>query len=351
MTILLFYTRNQGYLSQFFEELSILLVKAGYSVYNYSLKSRSYELNENGVQLTVKKRGGYFRTYRQVFDIIKAVKPDIVISNFSYVNPALLFGRLLGVKKNIAWFDSLKEQTGASYLNILIKRNFLKLSDLIIANSQLTKTELIQDFNVKSSKVQALAFWSSIHNETSLLRNEKPPRQVLKIGTPGRLVTHKNQRIVLDALSHFEAQPFEFHIAGTGPEKLGLEQLTKTLNLNGQVVFRGHLSAEEMLLFYQDMDVVVLPSLAEAFGLVFIEAIALGTPVVVSSAFGSLSFITDKTELEGFTFDPQSKADLIAQLKPYFDGHGLPSSYFKTMYHTNFDKELIYKQFLELLHT
>ena len=42
--------------------------------------------------------------------IIKKEKPDVILSNFSYVNPALLCGKLFGIKKNMAWFHSLNEQ-------------------------------------------------------------------------------------------------------------------------------------------------------------------------------------------------------------------------------------------------
>ena len=93
------------------------------------------------------------------------------------------------------------------------------------------------------------------------------------------------------------------------------------------------------------MDVVVLPSLNEAFGLVFIEAISLGTPVIVSSQFGSLAFIdNDEYDIERFTFNPKSKTDLVKKLEPYLNTPQFESGYFKDLYNTTFEKNTIFKK-------
>lgn len=341
MTILIFYTRTSGYLSRFFEEVSIRLAQDGHEVHNYSLKYRRHVENTNKVLLRVEKKGGYLKNYYQIFKIIRSVKPDAVLSNFSYVNPALLFGKIFGVNKNIVWFPSLNEQTGASLINVFIKRNFLKLADVVIANSHHTKDELHYDFKISKSKIETIPFWSSI-TEGNMARNVNRNSEVLKIGCPGRLVEHKNQKLILEALAYFKKIDYQFFIAGNGPNKNKLEEQCKQLGIHEQVVFSGNLSATDMISFYRDMDVVVLPSLSEAFGLVFIEAISLGCPVIVSSKFGALTFIDNKDVLESIAFDPKSNEDLIEKLKPYFNNTGLSSEYFKKIYKQNFDRDIIY---------
>lgn len=139
------------------------------------------------VFIKVEKKGGYLINYYEIYKIIRTVKLNVVLSNFSYVNPALLFGKICAITKNIVWFHSLNEQTGALLMNIFIRISFLRLADVIIANSHHTKDELHQDFKISISKIKTIPFWSSI-NKDNIERSYKIVSKVLKIGCPERLV-------------------------------------------------------------------------------------------------------------------------------------------------------------------
>ncbi len=352
MKILILYSYNKGYLSSFFFELSERLVKEGHEVVNFCLKGASKEFSLHGVDLLIKKKGGYISNYRQIYSIIKHLRPDVVLSNFSYVNPALLFGKLFGVQRNVVWFHSLNEQMEASKLDIFIKKQFLKLADLVIANSYLTQNELQAIYKVPKDKLASIPFWSTVSESVAKEGISKYGKglKVFKIGCPGRMAEHKNQRIVIEAVSkirqndHFN---FQLYMAGNGEALAHLQLLTKELGLESHVSFLGHLSAEDMITFYTNMDVIVLPSLHEAFGLVFIEAISLGTPVIVSSRFGALTFI-DTDKLSKFTFNPESSKYLAKKLIEYSRKEGMSSEDFKQLYSENFDKESIFKKFLSV---
>ena len=352
MKIVLLYTYNQGYLSHFFFELCTMLSNKGYEVSTFSLKRKAHKLKKDGIKINIKKRGGYVSTYFQIFNLLNKIKPDVVLSNFSYVNPSLLFGRLLGVKKNMVWFHSLNEQMAPTWSNIFIKRQFLRLADITIANSYLTADELKNIYYVPDFKIKTVAFWSTISEQNlekkpSLFR--KKPKS-LNIGCPGRMATHKNQKVVVEALSMVnQDNDFNFHLyfAGDGQEKEALKSLCNHHELNPYVTFCGHLSSDEMIAFYKEMDVIILPSLHEAFGLVFIEAISLGTPVLVSSQFGALSFI-DKAifDLSKFTFNPESSHDLKNKLIT-FEKQAVDFEFFKKLYIETFDKTRIFNRILE----
>ena len=349
MKILIFFTYNQGFLSSFFHELSVKLAQEGHEMVCFSWKGSESERMIDGVKVIVKKRNGYFANYQSAYNIIKKIEPDVILSNFSYVNPALLFGKLLGVDKNIVWFHSLNAQTAATRMNILIKSFFLILSDVVIANSHHTKDELSKVFRLPKTKIKTVPFWSSIVEKGDLKQKRNNTEVKVKFGTPGRLVKHKNQRVVIKALANFKTEGYEYHIAGKGPDQDTLHQQAKQLGIDEHVIFRGHLSAEEMRDFYEEMDVIILPSLSEAFGLVFIEAISLGTPVIVSSQFGALTFIKNQKELEPIVFNPESSEELEKKLVPYFQNKGLASDYFKNLYHNNFDKAIIFNQVRDIL--
>ncbi|MEZ4802536.1 MAG: glycosyltransferase family 4 protein [Gelidibacter sp.] len=345
MTILILYTHNQSYLSEFYFDLSKELVTKGHDVTNFSLKNVNEKFVKESVGMVYAKRGGYLKNYWEIFKIIKKLRPNIVISNFSYDNPCLLFSTLLRIDTKAVWIHSLSIQSEATFLKILVKKWFLKLADVVIANSYITKSELHELYKVPESKLKCVPFWTGIKEASDAKIYKKKESNILNIGCPGLLGKQKNQQIIFEALGILKKEKkfkFEISIAGKGKEESKLKLLAEKLDLLNEVHFLGHLSAQEMISFYKNMDVVVLPSLNEAFGLVFIEAISLGTPVLVSSKFGSLTFIDeDYPGLSELIFNPRSVNDLKKKLEPYFNNFAPNREYFEKLYRDNFKKDRI----------
>ncbi len=76
-------------------------------------------------------------------------------------------------------------------------------------------------------------------------------------------------------------------VVGEGPERVKLERLAAELGLLDKICFLGHVSDEALVDAYRAADVAIVPSTAlEGFGLVVIEALACGTPVVASNTGG-----------------------------------------------------------------
>ncbi len=72
-----------------------------------------------------------------------------------------------------------------------------------------------------------------------------------------------------------------FYVGGSGEDKPALEQLIASLGVSGSVKLLGHISDEDLRLAYQAADLFVLPTRAlECFGLIILEAMACGLPVV-----------------------------------------------------------------------
>jgi hypothetical protein len=355
MKILIFYTYNRGPLSSFFEELSLKLSKRGYEVTNFFLKHKKEHIKIDDINIYGEKRKHFFLNYYNTYKIIKKVKPNIIISNFSYVNPALLFGYLLNVNRNICWFHTVYGHSRPNWIKVLNKKLYLKLADAIIANSKILKGELNTIYDYKDDEIYAIPFWTNISNYESeevdlAIENND---DCLYLGCPGRLVKDKNHSIVIDSLFELKKnsnKKIKLFIAGSGPYEDNLKALVDSRNLKTDVVFLGLLSSPQMLNFYKQMDVVVLPSLNEAFGLVFIESISLGTPVIVSSQFGSLAFIdNEEFDVDSFTFNPKSKADLVKKLEPYLNAPQFKDSFFKDLYCKTFEKNTIFNKIEQVI--
>lgn len=106
------------------------------------------------------------------------------------------------------------------------------------------------------------------------------------IGALGRLHVNKGFDILLEAAAILKAngQDFRLKIAGDGPEKAALQSRVETLGLGEQVELCGWVDAPADYL--SGLDLFILPSRVEPFGLVVTEAMAAGVPVVSSDIDG-----------------------------------------------------------------
>lgn len=86
-------------------------------------------------------------------------------------------------------------------------------------------------------------------------------------------------------------------IAGEGPERQTLEELTKDLQIERQVYFLGRVDNRQLPMWYAQSDCFVLASDFETFGVVYIEAMACGLPVIATRCGGPEDFVLPENGL------------------------------------------------------
>lgn len=127
---------------------------------------------------------------------------------------------------------------------------------------------------------------------------------------------HKGQDILLRALARVRRDPEASHIRldliGTGESRGYLETLARDLGLEGIVSFRGTVQRTRLYQELCEYDLLVQPSRWEGFGLVVVEGMAAGVPVLVSDTEGP-SEIVDRGRF-GFLFRPEDDADCARQI-------------------------------------
>jgi len=129
----------------------------------------------------------------------------------------------------------------------------------------------------------------------------------------GRMVEQKGIENLIEAAKSVAYA--KFLLVGGGPELDSLRRLAARLGVAGRVIFTGQVSGDDLPSYFAACDVFVLPSVSrlEAFGIVALEAMATGKPVVVSDIPGVREVIADGKE--GLLADPVDPEDLGGKIR------------------------------------
>lgn len=129
-----------------------------------------------------------------------------------------------------------------------------------------------------------------------LLNREKKEDEIKSILLVALLTPIKGVTYLLAALNHVKGtrKDFILDIIGEGSGRDECEKISADLGLNSIVRFHGSKPKEEVARFMRNCDFFVLPSLAETFGVVLIEALASGKPVVATNIGGPGEIINEE---------------------------------------------------------
>jgi glycosyltransferase involved in cell wall biosynthesis len=129
----------------------------------------------------------------------------------------------------------------------------------------------------------------------------------------GRLIPLKSCDIALrGAAQLLRAGAAHFTVVGDGPERESLQNLTKSLGIEGAVSFAGWLPHPEAMQKLQNADVLVFPSLREIGGGVVFEALTLGAVPVVADFGGPGDLVTPDV---GYKLPMTNEDDMVATLE------------------------------------
>lgn len=178
-----------------------------------------------------------------------------------------------------------------------LSNQLLKRVDFCISVSDVTKRRMTSWSGVSSEKVFILhncvdlkSFSPGSKNLEWLKKYNLTGKKVLM--TTGRLVSHERYKgfdEVLEVLPELkkEIPDLAYLILGDGTDKKRLQEKARDLHLTDCVVFAGFVPEKEKRDHYRLADVYVMPSSGEGFGIVFLEAMACGIPVIGSKIDGS----------------------------------------------------------------
>ncbi len=200
-----------------------------------------------------------------------------------------------------------------------------RLADRAIATDACTRDDLPHYLGVRPERVTVIP--SAIDAEECLelvqpeLRSELRARFGLGQANPallsvGRLERNKGFHVLINALARLrnELPPtWRWLLVGVGKERAALEQQARSAGIADHVSFIGRLSDAELHSLYEEVDLVIHPTLYEGSSLVTLEGMIHRKPMVASAAGG----IPDKVfnDRNGYLVQPGNVDDLVVKLR------------------------------------
>ncbi|MBA4147184.1 MAG: glycosyltransferase family 4 protein [Verrucomicrobia bacterium] len=253
-------------------------------------------------------------------DLFEKHHPSCLIANFAAVNLMLTVGWIERIPRRVAWYHTVTEQLvrdagGMSFKNALCnwrKRFVYGRATHLVANSLASAADLKRHYRIPDSKVRL--FHNSLADPACKLRVTGETPKPGKLICVGRLFPSKGQDVLIRALALLgESNPLlHVEFIGQGPGRGALADLASELGVRDRCHFIGQLGHAEVLQRMANAIATIVPSRSEAFGMVNIESMAVGTPVIASKVGGIVEIVRDG--LDGLLVPPDDPGLLAAAM-------------------------------------
>ncbi|NEO98889.1 MAG: glycosyltransferase family 4 protein [Symploca sp. SIO2E9] len=273
-------------------------------------------------------------------------------SNFTYLSPSIV-GQLLRFKPNLIFSSSFGIWTifalllkplgkwriviayegsspGVDYRNsfvrLFLRRAMVRAADAYITNSQGGKAYLTEILKAQESRVFVKPY--EIPDSRSLLKHLKDEDSELtdfQLRRPiflfvGHLIPRKGIHLLLEACVILQQQGYCHYsllIVGDGPQREELEVFSQNHNLGDCVRWAGRVDYDCISAYFRRADVFVFPTLEDTWGVVALEAMLFGKPVLCSTGAGTAEMVVDGEN--GYVFAPDQPDKLAELMRRFID--------------------------------
>jgi rhamnosyl/mannosyltransferase len=290
----------------------------------------------NSVRVTRAKSLGVFNSLPVSFDFFRRFRKmsrdaDIIQLHvpFPLVDIALTF--IKPKAKIVLWWhsDIIRQRRLLKLLKPFIEHT-LKRADLIIAASEgnISSSAFLPKYRAKCALIPfGLDFPQYLESaETRFLTEKLSEQHSCKLLFVGRLVYYKGIDVLIRAMETVSGA--ELFVVGNGALETELKAEVAANGLSGKVHFLNSLPREQLLQAFRDCDIFVFPSVAnsEAFGLVQLEAMYYGKPVINTNLPTGVPYVSVDGET-GITVEPGSAEELSGAISLLVDDKELRETY------------------------
>ncbi len=244
--------------------------------------------------------------------VINQFNPDIIHIHHPFLlsSPAIIYGRELGIPRILTLHTQYEKYT--HYLAPIPEKLIQEVVKQIVTNlahkidcfttPSSSMKELIKNYGIKT-RIEVIP--NAIKLDSFQENNEKKCQEIKEkykikddekiILYLGRVAREKSIDKLIEVMSLINKRGIEkvrLLIVGNGPALEELQELVESLQLKERVIFTGEVKNEEVKYYYKIAYLFVTASLTETFGIVVIEALASGIPVLAVKAPGIVDIIT-----------------------------------------------------------
>jgi glycosyltransferase involved in cell wall biosynthesis len=334
-TIFLSTSINSSAVSQYFQSLAKELVKRGHRVV-LLVNNQKYHLvdeNSNPAVLTwPSPRPVFLQDALFLNKVIKQYHPECVIGNFSSDNVCTIVGWLNKVPHRWVWYHTMSRAIDMEsllprwqiHLLRFRKRLVYRLNTQVISVSLAAAADLRKTYGLNQNKTFLSLHCLLLDPLLSMNKSEIEADSIICVG---RLAKFKGQETLLRAVKAIlKLRPtVKVYFIGDGPDRLYFENLALYLGIKKNCHFEGNISYQEVLYKMASAAVCVVPSYSDALGMVNIESLSVGTPVVASDVDGMPEVILDQKV--GFLFPPGNSEILAEKILEILNNSTLCQAY------------------------
>lgn len=291
-------------------------------------RGKTYSEKINGVKLT---RAGSFGTYFSCPLSVSFLRlfrkmsenADIIHIHvpFPLADLALLLSGYSG-KVIVSWHSDVVKQKKLLMLYKPLMKYLLNRADCILVATEghINGSEFLPEYR---HKCHILPYGITPENYMNIkkipfLTEKATNPESVKVFFTGRLVYYKGVDVLISAFRKVKNN-CELFIAGTGVLESELKEKVRKYGMNDRVHFLGFLPEEQLKQAYADCDIFVLPSVerSEAFGIVQLEAMIYGKPVINTRLPSGVPYVSihEKTGLTVMPYNTHELADAINILR------------------------------------
>jgi len=248
---------------------------------------------------------------RHKFDLVHLHFPDPMSHLASLAVPR-------SVPRVITWHaDIMRHKTLLAGYEFMLRRALAGAAAVIAPTpGHITSSRHLQRMK-EDARLRVIPFGFDLttftipHREVSRISQSYPGRRIFALG---RHVYYKGFHVLIEALVKLPRDVCLI-LGGDGPETVSLRKLAKELGVAGRVHFTGFIPQEMLPAFYQACELFCLPSVskAEAFGIVQVEAMACGKPIVSTRLKNGVEFVNNEGKT-GLTVEPGNASALAEAL-------------------------------------
>ena len=262
--------------------------------------------NSLGINLWINQTVKLFKTYIKKYGV-----PDII-----HVHIGLYGGIAAKRIKEIYNIPYIITEHSSHVLNGTLNEYHRKLlkegydnADCLISVGEKLKSKMM---NFTSNEIEVIP--NIVNTEKFIINKNKENKNRFRFVSVSFLTDNKNVDLTIRAFGKaFKGkEAFELYIAGDGTAKTKLENLVRELRLENQVKFVGKVSREKLPEFLNEGDCFVLPSKYETFGVVYIEALSCGLPIITTKCGGPEDFFREDL---GYIIDVGDEEALVEAMR------------------------------------